>query len=85
MTNYLNLPVGNQAPPIVLELVHHEAQRAASGLPVSMPALESIVQSSAGISGSVPHMVKMAHKPQYWRGHQLKFYVLYPDCRMGRR
>ncbi|HEX4020811.1 MAG TPA: ATP-binding protein [Acidobacteriaceae bacterium] len=79
------LEVMNWPLPIALEFAHHEAERTGLRAFNLDAALESIVQSSAGNPGSVLHMVKMAHKSQYWRDDQLKFHVLYLDYRMGRR
>lgn len=79
------LEVMNWPLPIALEFAHHEAERTGLRAFNLDAALESIVQSSTGNPGSVLHMVKMAHKSQYWRDDQLKFHVLYLDYRMGRR
>jgi hypothetical protein len=79
------LELKNWPPQIALEFAQREAERiqlSASNLEAVLP---SFVEWSDGNPGSILHMLKMAHLPQYRAGDQIKAHILYVDYRMGRR
>lgn len=79
------LELKNWPPQIALEFARRSAERSqlwASNLEAVLP---SFVEWSDGNPGSILHMLKMAHLPQYRVGEQIKAHILYVDYRMGRR
>lgn len=69
---------------IALEFAQREAENAQLAAANLGSVLPSLVEWSDGNPGAILQMLKMAHKPQYQVGDQIKGHVLYLDFRMGR-
>lgn len=79
------LEMANWLLPVALEFARQQAKRlnvTASNLDSILP---SLVSWSDGNPGAIMAMLRMATKPQYLVGDQIKAHVLYLDFRMGRR
>ncbi len=79
------LELENLPQQIALEFAQRNAEKIqlwASNLDFILP---SLVEWCDGNPGAILHMLKMAQRPQYRMGDQIKSHILYVDYRMGRR
>ena len=79
------IEIKNWPQPIALEFAYREAEKTSLSASNLEQALRMLAEWSNGNPAAILHMLKMAQRPQYRLGDQIKAHVLYLDYRMGRR
>ena len=79
------IEIENLPQKIALEFAQRNAEKIQLWASNLESILSSLVEWSDGNPGAILHMLKMAQRPQYRVGDQIKSHILYIDYRMGRR